>query len=89
MSFEQLKANNEKLKEEIKKFKRIKFNLEIEVKELKEEVKEYEAVEMHHMEIFKGGGTYEDALPSHFREGKVVNGKWHDFGKEESDEEED
>ena len=56
--------------------------------QLKKELKEHEAVEAYMMKTIKEGGSYDDILRAHYREGKVVDGVWV-YDKEEEEEEEE
>jgi hypothetical protein len=49
-----------------------------------EEKNEYEAVEQYIMKCFRAG-DYDNALRAHYREGKVIDGKW--VNDEEGEEE--
>ena len=49
-----------------------------EIMKLKKEIEEYEAIETYIMEMIKKGCKYEDLLKAHYREGKIINGKWVD-----------
>ena len=57
------------------------------IEQLKKELKEYEAVEAYMMKTIKEGGSYDDILRAHYRQGKVVDGVWVDDDNEEEDEE--
>jgi len=70
------------LVEELKKRKE-------EVAELKKEVAEYEAVEIFIMTTLRNGGSYDDILPAHYREGEVVDGKWKNKDDEDYDDDDD
>ena len=56
------------------------------IEQLKKELKEYEAVEAYMMKTIKEGGSYDDILRAHYREGKVVDGVWVDDEEEEDEE---
>ena len=53
---------------------------------LKKEIEVYEAVEAYMMKTIKEGGSYDDILRAHYREGKVVDGVWVDDEEEEDEE---
>ena len=55
------------------------------IEQLKKEIEEHEAVEAYMMKTIKEGGSYDDILRAHYRQGKVVDGEWVD---EDSDDEE-
>ena len=53
-----------------------------------EVMKEQEAVEVFIMKCFRAG-NFGDALHAHYREGKVINGKWVNIDEEDEEEEEE
>ena len=59
------------------------------IEQLKKELEEYEAVEAYMMKTIKEGGSYDDILRAHYREGKVVDGVWVDDDEEDEEEEEE
>ena len=61
-----------------------KIQLKKENEKLKKEKEEYEAVEQFIMQCFRNN-NFDEALHAHYREGKVIDGKW--VNDNESDEE--
>jgi len=62
--------------------------LEDEITKLKKEILESEAVEMFIVKRLSDVGSHQEALKAHYREGKVIDGKWVNEEEEEEEEEE-